>query len=172
MAREATSFSILTYLSLIVERICVNQLLGMKISLTNFLRAASTPPSQEYRHFGGGGGNYSELPNEMMSAMSQLSPFDESNRPASAAFSRPPPSGASRPNRISTAAHSRLYEQQQPGDSHAWERGQMEQKFASGVPPTRMHMNNAGDLAGLPGSPSRTPLLSSPHHQAVCFKIV
>jgi hypothetical protein len=105
-----------------------------------------------------------------MSAMSQLSPFDESSRPASTSFSRPAQPGGpqgNRPIRVSTAAHSRLYEQQQPGESHAWERGQMEQKFASGIPPTRMHLNNAGDLAGLPGSPSRTPLLSSPHHQAV-----
>ena len=44
---------------------------------------------------------------------------------------------------------------------NTWELRQLGQKMASGVP-NRMYNNNAGDLAGIPGSPSRTPLAPSP----------
>lgn len=91
----------------------------------------------------------------MIAAMRNMSYEDDNHR----SFAN------NRTNKISTSAYSRLYENQaqpDPQEMNQWELRQLQQKFNSGVPPSRMHINNAGDLAGLPGSPSRTPLASSP----------
>jgi len=123
-------------------------------------RSASTPPSQEYRQFGNAHNEFSDMQSsltpEVMLAMRNMS-FEEDQQP---------PFSNTRTNKMSTAAYARLYDQNQasfnPEEMNQWELRQLQQKYHAGIPPTRMHNNNAGDLAGIPGSPSRTPLVSSP----------
>ncbi|KAJ3221365.1 mRNA binding protein puf3 [Clydaea vesicula] len=114
-------------------------------------RSASTPPSQIHdRHYG------IDFNNDL--GMRSLNINGEED-----AFSR---ASSARPPKISTTAYGRIYNNNEYSnfplkndDTQDLQYKHLQQRMAVGAAVNRLYNNNAGDLAGIPGSPSRTPLV-------------
>lgn len=136
-------------------------------------RSASTPPSQlgYGRHsFQANSIDYpSSLTPDMIMAMRSMSVTEDEYQYTSRAAAMvgggatSSQGGGGRPLKISTAAYDRIYSEMntngQLTEAELYQAWEMRNQLATPTTnTTRMYTNNAGDLAGLPGSPSRTPI--------------